>query len=381
MSGTSDITPIPLEIQENQHIYYEYFDFDFSKALADEVLELLEKDYFRSVLVGFDEKIVRNNPDAPIIFAGNHSGMAFPWDGIIFSSMHLKKNNYQLQYTARPLSAPMLSKSTLMNPFLIPNLWKRVGCVDATFRNFETMMYYPDSHVFLYPEGVPGIGKGYNNKYKLQRMSSSFIYMSIKFKTDIIPVYTVNGENINPQTYSLTWLNNLSQKVGVPFVPVGFLTPLLLLQPWLFYFSFPAKLTYVRGSRIKAYEFTDQAAESISKEQLRAYADEVRNQMQAELDAAVEKYGKQPYSVKEHLRIIFQNLKLFPYTVPNGWPLLFAEFEHFWKRKKAGKPAKMRLGWFSTFRIILQNPIVLCYFIPIVGWIPLLIKGYRNNKI
>ncbi|MBK8442096.1 MAG: hypothetical protein IPL35_01190 [Sphingobacteriales bacterium] len=216
---------LPPDLESNRRIYDEYFDIEFAVQLSKHVLEILEQYYFRTRLINFELPIERNNPDRPLVFAGNHSGMAFPWDGIIFASLYLKMNNYQLKNATRPLSAPLLSRSTLMNPFLIPDLWKRVGCIDATFPNFETMMYYPNSNLFIYPEGVPGIGKGYNRRYRLQRLSSSFIYMSIKYKTDIVPVYTVNGEYINPQSYSIPWLNRLTEKIGIPFIPIGLLLP------------------------------------------------------------------------------------------------------------------------------------------------------------
>jgi hypothetical protein len=28
-----------------------------------------------------------------------------------------------------------------------------------------------------------------------------------------------------------------------------------------------------------------------------------------------------------------------------------------------------------------RNPLVLAYFIPVLGWLPLAIKGYRDNKL
>jgi hypothetical protein len=116
-----------------------------------------------------------------------------------------------------------------MNPFTIPNLWKRVGGIDATFLNFETMMYYKDHNILVYPEGVPGIGKGFDKKYQLQEFKTSFLRMSVKYKTDIIGISTINGEYINPWAYSSKFINRMMNKIGIPFLPLGFITPFILI--------------------------------------------------------------------------------------------------------------------------------------------------------
>ena len=107
-------------------------------------------------------------------------------------------------------------------------------------RDFETMMLQNEHNLLIYPEGVPGIGKGFNKRYQLQRFSSSFITMSIKYRTDIVPILTVNGEFINPYAYRSQVLNNLVNKIGVPFLPVGLVSLLIPFQPWIFYMGFPA---------------------------------------------------------------------------------------------------------------------------------------------
>ncbi|HNO24634.1 MAG TPA: hypothetical protein PKK94_16775, partial [Leptospiraceae bacterium] len=122
---------IPDFIKENQKIYYEYFDPDFADAILRNVISVLDEYYFRTKFIAPEKLHERNNPERPIIYAGNHSGMAFPWDAIIFVANLYKKNGNQFQNAVRALSAPMLSASALMSPFLIENFWKRVGCIDA----------------------------------------------------------------------------------------------------------------------------------------------------------------------------------------------------------------------------------------------------------
>ncbi|MDA7502122.1 hypothetical protein N8482_02505 [Chitinophagales bacterium] len=370
------------EIKANQRIYYEYFDEDFAKALSVHVAQFLTDNYFRSSEEGFENLPKRNNPNRPLIYISNHSGMAFPWDGIIMSSRFLQVADGKFKNGIRPLAAPLLSQSALMNPYLVENLWKRVGALDATFLNFETMLHYNDSNLMLYPEGIAGIGKGYNHKYELQRFSSSFVYNSIKYKTDVMSVLTVNGENINPYSYSIPWINKLSNMVGIPFVPIGLLTPFLLIQPWLFYFSFPAKLVFVMGKRYKPYEMTNKSVDELSRDELKNMAEEIRLDMQKDLDAAVETHGREPYSYREHFSVLLKNWRLFPYTVPHAWPFLMSEFERAWKNHtETGEEMKLDLSWGSTIRIFLRDPFIISFYLPILGWIPILLKGLWRNTV
>src|SRR5574341_828879 len=269
----SHLTPL---IRENQKIYSEFLDPEFAVSLVKNVLDPLDQCYFRSEFIGFDPYPERTNPERPLIFASNHSGMAFPWDGIVFTSQLLKRNNFDFSKAVRALTAPMLSRSTLMNPFLIDNFWKKAGSVEATSLNFETMMYQPDANVLVYPEGVPGIGKGFDKRYHLQRFATSFIRVSLKYRTDIIPFATVNGEYSNPFSYHSDAVNRIANKIGIPFLPIGFMTLLIPFQPWLFYFGFPAKLTYVMGKRIKPYEMLDKPLEKITEDDIQQLTERVR---------------------------------------------------------------------------------------------------------
>jgi 1-acyl-sn-glycerol-3-phosphate acyltransferase len=370
----------PEEIEANKYVLDHLFEMDLAKSFCNDVLlNILDKVYFRSELVGFEDYPKRNIPDKPLIFASNHSGMAFPWDAMVFVNKVHQLRNFDAD-AIRALTAPMLSQSVLMNPYQIPHFWKRVGgAVDATTLNFETMMSQNEHNVLIYPEGVPGIGKGFDKRYQLQRISTSMIRMSVKHKTDIIPVATVNGEYINPYTYSSKWLNKIVNKVGIPFLPLGIITFFILLFPWMFYMAFPAKLTFVLGKRIKPYEMTDKDYEEMHYDGFQEIGTKIHDQMQQELTDAKNKYGKSPLKLLEHYKMLFKYFKYFPYSIPTGWPLLFAEFYQVRMKKKDFK-SPLRLGFLSTFRILFQNPMTLAYFIPILGWIPLGLKGFRKIR-
>lgn len=374
-------------VKANKSVYSEYFNPDFVRSLNDNVLEeVINPTYFRPVFIGFDEPIERNESNRPAILASNHSGMAFPWDAIVFGCGMYKKFNYEQPKLFRPLAAPILSKTALMNPFLIQDCWKMCGGIDATYLNFETLMEYTEGNILIYPEGVPGIGKGFNRKYKLQRFATSFVRMAIKYKTDIIPFATVNAEYVNPYSYSVNWINRLTRKIGIPFLPLTPLLLFMLIQPWLFYLSFPAKMTYVRGRRIKPYEMTKgKAYEELSDAELHQIRDEIHDLAQEGMDAAVEAYGDKPIRWREMFKAAWTNRHYFPYYFPFMWPFLFTEFERQWYAqpvdKRDGSGINMKIGWFTWLVWLVRNPIIIAYYIPILGWIPLAIKGYRKNKL
>ena len=365
-------------IEENKKIYTEHFDMVFMESLCQEVIEML-KIYFRPIFVGFDEMPERNNPERPIIYACNHSGMAFPWDAIVFATGVFQKHDYKMGKLFRPLAAPMLSASKLMNPFLLTDIWKRVGAIDATGLNFETMMHYQDSNVLIYPEGVPGIGKGFNNKYKLQPFSTSMIRMAIKYKTDIVGISCVNGEYINPGSYSIKAVNKVIQAIGIPFLPVAIITPLLLVQPWLFYYAWPAKLTYILGNRYSPWKMIDKPWEEVTQEDVKKVRDQIQADMQSELDKGVKEYGKKPYQWGEHIRNIFKHWRSLPYWTPLGWPALFSEYDRRYYQDRE-LPTRITRGLFRFWYIVWKNPIVIAYFIPLLGWIPILYRGLLGRR-
>ncbi len=370
-------------MEENKKIYTEYFDAEFSRMFVQHALHIPMDIYFRTRKIGFEEgDMERNNPDAPVITISNHSGMAFPWDGVIYMGYSLREANYEINDVPRPIVAPPLSRLRLLNPFMIKNLWKRCGGVDATFKNFETMMHYPHSNVLVFPEGVPGIAKGFNNRYKLERFATSFVRMALKYETDVVPIVTINGEWLNPYTYKVKWINRIVNKIGFPMLPMGIHTPLLLLIPWMFYYSMPARLTYVKCRRIRPSDFVDKPYEELSQAEIESVRDEIYDSMQEDLDKHEQEYGKRPYKRRELYKKIWKNMKYFPFMFPIFWPLLFTEFDRQWKRyKRTGKEINMKFGFFAPLRFLFLNPITIGYYIPFLGWIPLAIKGYGDNKI
>jgi hypothetical protein len=232
----------------------------------------------------------------------------------------------------------------------------------------------------MFPEGIPGIGKGFNRKYKLQRFATSFVRLSIKYRTDVIWVSTINGEYINPYSFSLDAVNNIFKKVGIPFLPLSLMLVGVVLQPWVFYFAFPAKLTYVRGPKISPWQMTDKPYDELTDQDFEDIALRVKAQCQAHIDECTNLYGRKPFNWPELFRALWTNRAHFPFYLPMVWPLIYTDYDNQFERHK-GNDFSIDLSIWGFVKMCLRNPIYLAFFIPILGWIPLLIKGYRGHQI
>lgn len=350
----------------------QYYDPEYARSVCINVLDFLDKYYFRAKMVGFDTMPHTENPDTPLIYAGNHSGMAFPWDALVFASTIFRRQNYDEKHPVRALVAPALSRMRALHPFFIDNFWHRIGGVDATLDNFDELSNRKHQAVVVYPEGIAGIGKGFDRRYQLQRFSNSMLRMALKYRTDIVPVLTVNGEYINPYGYKVDIINQIAQKIGIPFVPVGPLSTLISFFPWSFYFGLPARLTYVRGRTVRIDELTDQTYDQITQKEMNRLRGVVQDHFQKELSEAVEIHGKDPYALEEITELWWENRDKISYILPTGWPLLFHEHERLFLEAKEKTSVHMDHSNGAYMAALIKNPDVLAYHLPGIGWPALL---------
>ncbi len=351
--------------KENLHKLNRNFSPSYTKFILEELIKPINETWFRSEMVGWGEYPHRQKSDKPYLLVTNHSGMAFPWDAITFSYKLYERFGFA-QGVARALIAPALTDNLFMNPFLIASLWKRFGGVPATFTNFETMMNQAEHNVLVYPEGVEGIGKGFNRRYQLQEMRNTFVRMSLKYKCEIITFSTVNAEYINPFAYSWPWLNKQARILGIPFVPVGITTLLVFFQPWMFYIALPAKLYFVFGRKIRPWEMIDKPLKEITNSDLRNITTYIRKQMQEDLNEARRKYGKNPYRFGSLFREAIKNRRKLHYFMLMNWPFLFSEYD---RRYYSGNTKSIHdINIFTILKLIINKPIILAFFIPIFGW-------------
>lgn len=338
---------------------YEPLDLDYLSDLMGSHLGRLLDRYFRPRLLG------RENlpPRGPAILAPNHSGNAFPYDAMVFDAVLWQRGGMTPEAKFRSTFEKELAFTWWMNPFGLDNFWRRGGGVDVTYDNFDRLMARGERIVY-YPEGVPGIGKGFQNRYRLQPFKTSFVRLAAKHDVPVHPVYVVNGEWIIPFNFMLKPVDWFFSKVfHVPFLPLpGAL--LAISWPWVWYLSMPARLVFKIGrpidvaARVRAAGISD--PETADREPLARVAESIREEMQGELDRLVARYGRAPYHLRS-LRRAFRDARGSRASmIPISWPVQWVRHD----RDRRRPPARSRL------HAVLRDFDLAAFYVPF-GW-PLL---------
>jgi 1-acyl-sn-glycerol-3-phosphate acyltransferase len=173
-----------------------------------------------------------------------------------------------------------------MRPFGLDNWWRKFGAVDQTYLNFDRILAR-GGRVIYYPEGIPGIGKGFNRRYRLQRFQPSFVKLAARYNVPVLPVYGINAEWINPANLTFRWIDRLSSRLlGIPFIPL----PLIILAVFPFFFLLCIPVQYEvlhwKAGRCARDRIRDGASpESPTATQAEQVAEKIRQEMQRELEA------------------------------------------------------------------------------------------------
>jgi 1-acyl-sn-glycerol-3-phosphate acyltransferase len=288
-----------------------------------------------------------------VILAANHSGNAFPYDAIALDALLWSRDGMTDESKFRTVYEHELSLVWWMRPFGIDDFWRRGGGVDMTFDNFDALLGRGDRTLY-FPEGVPGIGKGFGHRYQLQPFHTSFIRLAAKHDAPILPVYIVNGEWIHPFGYTFTWLDRFMQRLFlVPFLPLP-IGLLAVVFPWMWYLAFPAKLMFVVGEPVDVRALVRDAPT------IPAATEAFRALMQRGLDESVARFGRQRYAIPDLWRGLWKATRGRWRAIPTGWPLSFIRHE----RDRARPPARNRL------HAILRDLDLVAFYLPF-GW-PLL---------
>ncbi|HEX6534171.1 MAG TPA: 1-acyl-sn-glycerol-3-phosphate acyltransferase [Gemmatimonadaceae bacterium] len=338
---------------------YDPFDPAYCRSLMRRAIGPLLDHYFRARFVGA-EKLPATGP---VILAANHSGSAFPYDAIMLDFALWKHDGMTAAAKCRSVFEKELTLVWWMRPFGVDNLWRRGGGVDMTFDNFERLLERGD-RVLYYPEGVPGIGKGFHRRYHLQHFRTSFLCLGARHDVPIYPISVVNGEWVMP--FHFTWkpLDWVMQRVfRVPFLPLpaGILA---ILLPWMWYLALPAHMVFVVGDPIDARAVLREAGATDFDHPERAALDRaahrVRLRMQASLDAAVAAHGRRPYDWRSLAAALRDARGKLASVLPTGWAATFVrnERDHF------RRPAR---NWLHA---LLRDFDLLAFYLPF-GW-PLL---------
>lgn len=337
------------------------FDPDYARSMMTDVLGPVLDHYFRPRIIGAD----RLPREGPLILAANHSGNAFPYDAMVLDATLWRRDGYAPGLKFRSMYEKELSAVWWMRPYGIDDFWRRAGAVDQTFVNFDRLLARGDRLVY-YPEGVPGIGKGFVRRYQLQKFHTAFVVLAARHRAPVYPVYAVNAEWVIPFTFTLAWLDRIMQRVfHVPFLPLPW-GVLAIILPWAWYLALPSRMIFKVGEPIDVHALATGMGvtdfENPDHYVMQQLAEHIRGRMQAELAAAVNKYGCHPYQgrlLARELRKAFKAKKLAR-VLPTGWAGAFMRHD----RNRRRGAARNRLAAFC------RDLDLAGYYLPF-GW-PLL---------
>ena len=252
-----------------------WINIEYAKNFSQTILSFFREKYFRVEMYGLE-----NIPeDRPVILIQNHSGMGIPWDAAMFIDYIFHSKNYDRKWLLRGFAEPWFFKV----PFF--NQWgPRFGMYPAKWDSFPNLLNNNEL-VLYYPEGVPGIGKGWHKRYQLQEFHTSFLKFAVKHKAQIVPTVCIGAELTHPLAVNWEWL---AKKIGLPFLPIS---PFLLtLIPFItnIPFSLPVKLVYYVGKPIDPSNLN---TEGWKKRDWQNYVDSTfKEPMQRMLDIGKRKY-------------------------------------------------------------------------------------------
>jgi len=171
---------------------------------------LLYRYYFRTETFGIERL-----PLGRVLLISNHAGQ-LPFDAMMLGVATLLEAN-----------PPRIARG--MGEYWIPQLpfvnWlaSRAGQLVGTPENCVQLLEAGEC-VMVFPEGVRGMSKTWDQRYLLQRFGTGFMRLALETKTPIVPVGIVGSEEQQP---GLANLRGLARVLGMPAFPI---TPTF---PWL----------------------------------------------------------------------------------------------------------------------------------------------------
>ena len=186
-------------------------------------------------------------PEGAAVMVANHGGL-LPFDGAMAAvDVFLHTDPPRLARSIVDLWAGTL-------PF-VNVFFARVGQVIGTHENFKALLD-EGQLVLMFPEGMDGIRKPFNQRYRLQRFHVGFIEHALRSRSPIVPVAILGSDDQAPILYDI---KPLARWLGLPVAPI---TPTF---PWLGplgLLPYPVSYRIVYGEPMALHErFEPEAAE------------------------------------------------------------------------------------------------------------------------
>ncbi|HWP66412.1 MAG TPA: lysophospholipid acyltransferase family protein [Candidatus Limnocylindria bacterium] len=183
-------------------------DPEFREQVAP-IFRWLHDHYWRVTLTG-----LRHLPrSGPALLIANHSG-ALPFDGAMICTAI---------DTAAGVVVRYLYDRFVANVPLVDSFYRKTGGAVATRENARALLA-AGHHVLIFPEGVPGVAKPFDQRYQLRPFSPGFARLAAETGAPVIPIAVLGAEEIYP---IVGRAESLGRSLGMPYVPITPFFPLL----------------------------------------------------------------------------------------------------------------------------------------------------------
>lgn len=174
---------------------------DFA-ALGETLASPVYDRYFRVESHGH-ENIPKSGPG---VLACNHSG-TLPFDGaMIWVDVY--------RHTEPPRVPRAIADYFVPSLPIVGTLFARCGMVGGSRGNVKALLE-GGQLLLIFPEGTPGIGKRWADRYKLQEWRQGHCELAIRYGAPVIPVAVVGAEEQMPQ------LGRIPLPPPLPYLPIS----------------------------------------------------------------------------------------------------------------------------------------------------------------
>jgi 1-acyl-sn-glycerol-3-phosphate acyltransferase len=163
------------------------------------------------------------------ILAANHSG-TLPFDGAMLWVDVIRHTN-------PPRAARAIADYFVSSLPFVGTLFARAGVVGGSRGNVRRLLEQGEL-LMLFPEGTPGIGKPWEERYELQEWRVGHCELAIRHRAPVVPVGIVGAEEQMPQ---IARIDTERYGLPMPYVPIP-ATPLPLPVRYHVYYGAPIRL-------------------------------------------------------------------------------------------------------------------------------------------
>lgn len=236
-------------------------DFGFDPEFTDAVVLPLLRPFFRSWFRVQVSGLANVPSSGSALIVANHAGV-LPWDALM--TQVALADEHPAHRRLRMLAGDLVF--TL--PF-IGDIARRAGHTLACQPDAERLLRAGEV-VGVWPEGYKGIGKPFDQRYRLQRFGrGGFVSAAVGTGAPIIPTAIVGAEEASPM---LADIQPLARMLGLPYFPVTPTFPLLgpaglmpLPSRWCIHFGEPIDTRDLPDDPMLVFELTDRVRDDIQR--------------------------------------------------------------------------------------------------------------------